>query len=170
MDQLAQSISSNPYLEAVATIVAFGTLLLFLWRNIRPAGRFLFEAIMRGLKTAILRFSMKYARLAINDARDQRLITTTAYHFAILISVRILNLFTVVMSMVLIASLRSNGNNKSFWDVMSSFSWYYWLIVLVLSCLISATITFYLFAPLFGMSTYRSVLRKAVERKISVKP
>jgi hypothetical protein len=102
-------IADNKFLQAIAIIVAVGTLIGFLYKNIPPAARFVADAVEFGRRKAVRKIMRPIIRRAWFESRDVRLIilsivslTFTAVnrlmYFVILVLVEVVGILVAAAS------------------------------------------------------------------------
>lgn len=90
MEEWARWIAGNPFLQAIAIVVAVGTLIFFLWSTIPIAYRTLLNFLRYGAKRALRIALRPAARMAREASFDHRLLIICLFELSVEMFTKIL--------------------------------------------------------------------------------
>lgn len=162
----SEAVAQNSILQAIGIIVAVGTLVIFLYKNIPPfvifalsVGRSGIGRAMRGL----LRPAMRRARY---DYVDIRLIVTSIVHYQF----RIMSIFINAIAFAyLLIILIPDHNESTIFELRKIFTPDYLMIavpIIALSAPLSIFATWAIFSPVLQLTFYAFSVRRYVWKQV----
>jgi hypothetical protein len=97
MGQIVQSIATNYYLQAIAIVVAIGTLIVALYKILNWLKKFSNDVIRVGISKSILRQRRVLIKAAFRDSKDILLFLTRVFAILAGMSVRVILIFVISM-------------------------------------------------------------------------
>lgn len=168
MEEWAKWIASNPFLEALAIIVAVGTLIIFLSSTLPVAFQALKNAVRFGVRRAFY-LSLKPAlRMSERSYIDIRLITLDCFHLSLKAAYRVSFLPLLYLMTIFLFQMKSQFDSTPLELPTTPEA----AILAAVSLVIAVLLTIFIFRPLIMLVFYIFITRRKVRRQIrqSTKP